>query len=142
MINLILGLLSNYKYWVIGVLIAITISFTYYKGHSNGFDSGKLEGHKIGLKDGIKQERDRLDIEYNDILAKRLKQNSENLKKQFDLELEAEKASKKTDIIYKDRVETITKIVRENPKFDIKECKDKLKLTSDEMKVLNRKENE
>ena len=76
------------------------------------------------------------------VLAEKLKENTINLQKQFDLQLEAEKTSKQSKIEYVDRVEIITKYITTNPKFDDKVCKDKLKLTPDEMKIVNRKENE
>ena len=83
--------LIPYKNYIIAIVVAILMGFSYYKGYNSGYDNGYNKGYDIGLDTGIKQEKSRLDIEYNIILSEKLKKNTELLTKQFDIQLEAEK---------------------------------------------------
>lgn len=137
MLTILLSFLKNYKAFFIAGAIIVALLFSYSKGHIVGYASGEKDGIELG----IKQEKARLDIEYNTLLAEKLKENADNLKKQFDLQLEAEKAIKKSDVEYKDRVNTVNKLIKEDPvKFDNTVCKEKLVLTDKQKAIVNRKE--
>ena len=81
-----IDLFNMYKNWIIAALIIVALSFVFYKGYSTGFNKGELKGHSVGLKDGITQERARLDIEYNTVLAEKLKENKTTKRLNFFIE--------------------------------------------------------
>lgn len=129
-------MIAMYKNYIIAAVVIAALSLTYYKGYNSGHDNGYNKGKKEGLELGIKQERDRLDIEYNTILSIKLKENSDMLKKQFNLQLEAEKEDKKVEIRYKERVVTVKEIIEKAPNLN-NECREKTRLTPEQIKALN-----
>lgn len=110
MINLIMGIFNN-RYLMIGILSLVSI-----------FGSYKL-GSYLGYKDGVSFEQARLNKEYNELLNKKLTENNDRLKQQFDLALKAEQNKSKTQIVYKDRIVEVQKIIKESNVLNNEQCK-------------------
>ncbi len=110
MITLLTSIFNN-RYLIIGLLSTVLV-----------FGSYKL-GNYLGYKDGVSFEQERLNKEYNELLNKKLTENNDRLKQQFDLALKAEQSKSKTSIVYKDRIVEVKKIIKESNVLNNEQCK-------------------
>lgn len=79
--------------------------------------------HSNGYKKGVQAEKVRQEKNYQDKLSAAITQNALEQKEVFDKAIEFAKSQKKLEIVYKDRVKTVEKIVYESKEISNPDCK-------------------
>lgn len=111
--NIIQNYLNKYKY--LQVLLAVFFICIYiYRIYQQTYDRGYKAGYNAA--------ETVINDKYTKIIETKLKEQKERLEKNFEIILDNEKAKKKTEIVFKDRVKIITEVIKENEQKNIN-CK-------------------
>ena len=97
---------SLIKYGLIAIGIIVALGITYQIGYSKGVDN----------------EKNRLAVEYAQVLEVKMKENSARLTREFEEKLKIQKENAEKEIVYKDRVKIVKEIIEKSPSLNKKEC--------------------